>query len=73
MRGALADAETGSLIYLFKNVSELRLTYQIRLLAFRAKNENKKLIIRIPKECRIHSLLSEFSKSLGRVMRIERG
>jgi len=65
MRGALADAEQYGKIYLFKNVSELRLNYQIRLLAFRAFNENKKLIIQVPKKCKLHSSLKDFVKSFG--------
>lgn len=47
-RGARPDAEVGSKLYLLKNVSVLHATYQIRLLAFRAQQEGKQLVIRGP-------------------------
>jgi hypothetical protein len=50
-RGALADAETDSRICLLKNVSTLRATYQVRLLAFKAEQTGKKLVLRVPKSC----------------------
>ena len=37
-RGAKADAERDGALFLLKNVSSLRLTYQIRLLTFLAKD-----------------------------------
>lgn len=61
-RGSLPDAEIGDKLYLFKRVAELRLTYQIRLLAFRAVQDGKKLVIEVPEECKIHSDLRELMK-----------
>lgn len=71
-RGALADAETRDKLYMFKNVSGLRLTYQIRLMAFRASQENKKLVLRVPKGCKLDRALSAFIKDLRPTVQIER-
>ena len=62
-RGAIADAESGDTLYLLKNVSELRATYQIRLLAFRAVKEGKRLVIRLPSSARIYPSLRELRKT----------
>jgi hypothetical protein len=70
-RGARADAEVGDKLYLIKNVSELRLTYQIRLLAYAAQSNNKRLVIRLPKQARVHKSLSDFVREFDSV-RIER-
>ena len=48
-RGVRADAEQGKKIYLLKNVSVMHATYQVRLLAYRALKEGKKLVIKVPK------------------------
>lgn len=58
-RGTRADAETYGKLHLFKKVLELRSTYQIRLLVYHAALEHKKLIIEVPKACKIHSSLRE--------------
>lgn len=47
-RGTRADAERQDAFFLLKNVSFLRLTYQIRLLASRALQSGRKLVIRVP-------------------------
>ena len=62
-RGARADAEKGKKIYLFKNVSRLHATYQIRLLAYRAYKEGKKLVIQVPKHGEREDSLKEFMKA----------
>lgn len=72
MRGALADAEQGDKIFLFKNVSELRLTYQIRLLTFLAIEKRMRLVIQVPNKCRIHISLTNFVKSTGRKVQIKK-
>lgn len=65
-RGARADAERNDAYFLFKNVTALRLTYQIRLLAFRARESRRKLIIRVPSSLLIFSSRPLFSSySLG--------
>lgn len=50
-RGTRADAETVDKIYIIKNVSELRATYQIRLLLFKAVKHNKQLVFIVPEKC----------------------
>jgi hypothetical protein len=58
-RGTLSDAETADKIYLFKKVSGLHATYQIRLQTVRAIQEDRTLVIVVPKECKIHKDLQE--------------
>jgi hypothetical protein len=71
-RGALADADANGRIYLFKNVSVLHLTYQIKLLAFRASNEGKKLVIRIPRHTALTDDLRSFVNTSSRLIQIDR-
>ncbi len=71
-RGTRADAERNDAFFLLKNVSSLRLTYQIRLLAFRAKETGRKLVIRIPSACKLHPSLREFQKANSKVVQIEK-
>ena len=71
-RGARPDAEGRDVLYLFKNVSEMRLTYQIKLLAFMAQDKNKRLIIRLPASAKIHPTLRDYVREFGRIMKIER-
>src|SRR5438876_713650 len=71
-RGARADAERPDSLFLLKNVSLLRLTYQIRLLAYRALTERRKLIIRVPHACEIHPPLREFQREHAKTVRIEK-
>ena len=60
-RGARPDAETDRRIYLIKNVPRLRATYQIRLLAIKALDSGKVLVLRVPPAC-------EFDRSLRDLM-----
>jgi hypothetical protein len=71
-RGARADAEVGDKVYLIKNTSQLRLTYQIKMLTYMAQTRNKKLIIRLPKAAKVHESLSGFVRSVNGVIQIER-
>ncbi len=71
-RGTKADAETSTSLFLFKNVSTLRLTYQIRLLAYRAAESQRKLIIRVPSSCKLHQTLRDFLSLHLKLLRIER-
>ena len=71
-RSARADRETWDTFLLLKNVSELRATYQIRLLVFRAAKEGKKLVVEVPNSCRIHDDLRKLQKAYPRNMRIVR-
>ena len=71
-RGARPDAEKGDKLYIIKLVSQLRLTYQIRLLAFQAKTRRKQLIIQLPKGARIDESLDEFVRDNSGLVKIER-
>ena len=72
LRGAKPDAEIGDKIYLIKNVSQLRLTYQIRMLAYVAQIRDIKLVIRIPKNAVIHQSLLEFAIETNGLLNFER-
>ena len=61
-RGAVPDAEKFNRMYLIKNVSTLRATYQIRLLAFMAVESKKQLILRVPTTCVFHESLEALMK-----------
>ena len=67
-RAARADAETFNKIYLVKNVSFLRATYQIRLLTFKAVESGKKLILKVPQSCRLHATLKSLIKATGQAI-----
>ena len=71
-RGARADAESGKRLYLIKSVPNLRLTYQIRLLTFRAMESQMTLIIKVPKGCEVHPSLRDYLKEFSKLVRIER-
>ena len=71
-RGAFPDAQNQDKIYLFKNVSTLRATYQVRLLTYLAAEAGKKLIIDVPPHCKLHPSLSELTKEFPKAIRIEK-
>lgn len=71
-RGALPDAETYNKIILIKRCSELRATYQIKLLTYLAYQKQKKLVIELPKSSKIHVSLKEFKKQNSKLIKIER-
>ncbi|PQO40050.1 hypothetical protein C5Y97_06975 [Blastopirellula marina] len=71
-RGTRADAVRNDSFFLLKNVSTLRLTYQIRLLTVRAAETGRKLVIRVPAACKLHPTLSAFRKEHSKILRIER-
>lgn len=71
-RSTKPDAENHDKYYLIKNVSEIRATYQIRLLAYRAINEGKKLIIRVTNHTKIHPSLRDLQRECGKIIKIER-
>ena len=71
-RGARPDAVSGSKAYLLKNVSELRLTYQIQLLTFLAAERGSRLVIRVPKSARLSRHLRGFVRENSAVLKIER-
>jgi hypothetical protein len=72
LRGAKPDADVGGKLYLIKNVSEMRLTYQIRVLAYLAHAQSKKLIVQLPKQATVHASLRDFVRSANGLVKIER-
>lgn len=70
-RGTRPDAETSNAIYVIKNVSTLRATYQIRLLAFKSGQLRKKLVLKVPHKCVFHSALEELIDSTGKTIKRE--
>jgi hypothetical protein len=71
-RGARADAERSDAFFLLKNVSALRLTYQIRVLSYRAFESGRKFVIRVPAGCHIHPSLKAFQNENAKILRIEK-
>jgi hypothetical protein len=70
-RGARPDVVDADTWFLLKFVSRLRLTYQIRLLAFGAEQSGNRLVIRVPKGCRLSAPLRDFVRT-HEVIKIER-
>ena len=62
----MPDAEAFNRMYLIKNVSRLRVTYQIRLLAFRAVETGAQLILRVPEACVFDDSLNELIRKCGK-------
>lgn len=71
-RGARADSETFANIVLVKNVSTIRATYQIKMLAFKAIESGRKLVIIVPKYCQIDRTLRELTKEFPKTVRVEK-
>ncbi len=71
-RGTRADVIDGGTWVLLKWVSELHLTYQIRLLTFAAAQQRARLFIQLPERCRLSAPLSEFVKEYKKWVRIKR-
>ncbi len=63
-KGAMCDNESHIGFGLFKNVSQLKLTYQVRLLAYRAVKEDKFLMIKVPEICELSLPLLELQRTL---------
>ena len=70
-RGTRPDAETIDKIYLIKNVSVLRATYQVKLLVFKAMDSRKKLVLKVPECCQFHASLKELIKMNGKIIKRE--
>lgn len=71
-RGARPDAVMNNRLYLIKNVSGLRATYQIRLLLYRAVQEGMKLVLDVPKACRLSDDLKALASEHRRNLEITR-
>jgi len=63
---------TSNELPLFKRVSELRATYQIRLLTYFAIRDGRKLVVEVPRECKVHSDLLELAKQYPKNVTIAR-
>jgi hypothetical protein len=61
----------GATWFLLKYVSRLRLTYQIRVLAFGAEQSRGRLVIRVRKGCRLSAPLEDFVRA-HRHVKVER-
>lgn len=58
-RGARPDGDGGATWYLIKFVSELHLTYQIRLLTFGARQSGRRLTIVVPRPARLSAPVAD--------------
>jgi len=70
-RGSRADAETSDGIYLIKNVARLHATYQVRLLAFAARERGQRLVLVVPPSCQFESGLRALMESQPETIRRE--
>ena len=61
-RGSRPDAVKDDVWYLFKNVPLMRLTYQVRLLAFLATQNSARLIIILPAGAALSADLRSFAR-----------
>lgn len=71
-RGSRPDATVGTRWYLVKKVRLLRLTYQIRLLTFLARERDASLVIRVPRLARLSRDLQQFTKDHRSIVRVEK-
>jgi hypothetical protein len=67
-RSAKPDGERFNVMYLIKNVQQLRATYQIRLLAFRAVDKKMKLVLRVPASCEFDASLRDLIERCGKAV-----
>src|SRR5712691_187171 len=70
-RGTRPDAEVGNKLYLLKKVGVLHATYQVRMLAFRAQQERRQLVIRVPPSFQPGQSLADLMADLKGTIRIE--
>jgi len=68
----MPDAENATALYLLKNVSEMRLTYQVKLLAYMAHTRGKRLYIRLPSKAKLHDTLRDYVCERDGLVKIER-
>jgi hypothetical protein len=71
-RGTKPDAEVDDKLVLIKSCALLRLTYQIRLLTYRAIESRKQLIIDVPSYCQIHPTLKQFVQENPKAIKISK-
>jgi hypothetical protein len=70
-RGTRPDAETAQRIYLVKQVQVLRATYQVRLLALKAAEQGKQLVLQVPRSCRFDRALADLAAAMPTVIQRE--
>ncbi|WJS95654.1 hypothetical protein NYQ10_04180 [Flavobacterium johnsoniae] len=71
-RTAKADAFSNNKWYLIKCCSELKATYQIKLLLFNAISKKGQLIIRVKKKCLLNNDLKQLVKEYKSHLKIEK-
>ena len=71
-RGSRPDAQKGRELLLFKKVSSLRLTYQIKLLTYMATSRGLRLSIHVPNGSTISPSLEYFCVENSKHVRIVR-
>ena len=64
LRGTKPDFVDETALHVLKAVSELRATYQIKLLAYFAVRDRKKLVIHLLKSGTIHGTLRELQSKV---------
>ena len=69
-RGARADAEDAGNLYLLKNVPLLHATYQVRLLAYRARKEGRHLVLVLPPGSRMGASLKRLKRETHGTIRL---
>ena len=71
-RGSRPDGQFGSTYFLVKNVSRMRLTYQVKLLTLMAQEQRGVLVVQLPKGAKTSRDLRAFAKSHRGSVRVER-
>ncbi len=71
-RGSHPDAVNGAKAYLFKNVSMLRLTYQIRLLTVPRPRAARQLVIRLPQSAQLSGDLRRFHQEHSATLKLQK-
>ena len=71
-RGSRPDATARRAIYLFKKVSRLRLTFQIRSLTEQARGRDMQLVLRVPHDTLLSPDLERFMLDNHETIAIER-
>jgi hypothetical protein len=71
-RGSRPDAENKKEIHLIKGCSMLGATYQVRLLAYRAFREKRKLVVTVPTDCILRPSLAALRREFPGLIRVRR-
>lgn len=72
LREVLPDVDYGDHYILIKASPELKLTFQIKSLVYKAILKEIQLILRISKDCDLSKKLEEFQKKNEKYFKIER-